>query len=96
MVIVIISFHGGAEGSKYEHVPREHEMFVGEDRGDVYQFAHAVIDAGADVVLGHGPHVTRAIEVYKEINNIPLARNMWRRGDSCTEAGIAECGESAL
>lgn len=64
--VVIVSFHGGAEGSKYEHVPRKHELFVGEDRGDVYHFAHALIDAGADIVFGHGPHVTRAVEVYKE------------------------------
>ncbi len=64
--VVIVSFHGGAEGSKYEHVPREHEIFAGEDRGDVYQFAHSLIDAGADVIFGHGPHVTRAIEVYKD------------------------------
>ncbi|HEY5691850.1 MAG TPA: CapA family protein [Cyclobacteriaceae bacterium] len=64
--IVIVSFHGGAEGSKYEHVPRQHELFVGEDRGDVYLFTHTLIDAGADILFGHGPHVTRAIEVYKE------------------------------
>lgn len=63
--IVIVSFHGGAEGSKFEHVPRKNEIFYNENRGDVYAFSHAVIDAGADVVLGHGPHVTRAIEVYK-------------------------------
>ena len=24
------------------------------------------IDAGADVVLGHGPHVTRAMDIYKD------------------------------
>lgn len=29
------------------------------------EFAHAMIDAGADVVVGHGPHVLRGIEVYK-------------------------------
>lgn len=63
--IVIVSFHGGAEGAKFEHVPKKKEIFYGENRGDVYAFAHAVIDAGADVVLGHGPHVTRAVEVYK-------------------------------
>ena len=40
-------------------------MFYDENRGNVYNFAHGVIDAGADVVLGHGPHVTRAVEVYK-------------------------------
>jgi poly-gamma-glutamate capsule biosynthesis protein CapA/YwtB (metallophosphatase superfamily) len=63
--IVIVSFHGGGEGAKFEHVPRINEIFYEEDRGNVYAFAHAVIDAGADLVLGHGPHVTRAVEVYK-------------------------------
>lgn len=28
-------------------------------------FAHAMIDAGADVFVGHGPHVLRGIEIYK-------------------------------
>jgi hypothetical protein len=28
-------------------------------------FAHAVIDDGADVFVGHGPHVLRGIEIYK-------------------------------
>jgi len=63
--IVIVSFHGGGEGARFEHVPRKNEIFYRENRGNVYKFAHAVIDAGADVVLGHGPHVTRAVEVYK-------------------------------
>lgn len=63
--IVIISFHGGAEGADFQHVPRVHEIFHGEDRGDVYNFAHKMIDNGADVVFGQGPHITRAIEVYK-------------------------------
>lgn len=63
--IVIVSFHGGAEGAKHTRVPRANEFFYGENRGDVHKFAHSVIDAGADIVLGHGPHVTRAVEVYK-------------------------------
>jgi poly-gamma-glutamate capsule biosynthesis protein CapA/YwtB (metallophosphatase superfamily) len=63
--IVIVSFHGGAEGSKMAHVTKQTEMFLGEDRGNVYAFSHAMIDAGADVVFGHGPHVTRAVETYK-------------------------------
>ncbi|MBN2894063.1 MAG: CapA family protein [Bacteroidales bacterium] len=62
--IVMVSFHGGAEGSKYEHVPREYEYFLGQNRGNVYEFAHLAIDAGADVVIGQGPHVTRGIELY--------------------------------
>jgi hypothetical protein len=64
--IVIVSFHGGAEGSKYRHITRETEIFLGENRGNPYQFSRAVIDAGADIVFGHGPHVTRAIDLYKD------------------------------
>jgi len=63
--IVIVSFHGGAEGKAHQHVTRKSETFYGENRGNVYEFAHAVIDAGADIVFGHGPHVSRAVEVYK-------------------------------
>jgi hypothetical protein len=64
--IVIVSFHGGAEGAEFQNVPKTVEMFHGENRGDVYNFAHSMINNGADVVFGHGPHVTRAIEVYKD------------------------------
>jgi len=62
---VVVSFHGGAEGAKHQHVTRQEELFYGENRGNVHAFSHAVIDAGADVVFGHGPHVTRSIEIYK-------------------------------
>lgn len=64
--IVIVSFHGGAEGPLHQRVPKKTETFYGENRGDVYAFSHAVIDAGADIVFGHGPHVTRAVELYKD------------------------------
>jgi hypothetical protein len=64
--IVIVSFHGGAEGADYQHVPLADEMMFTENRGDVRKFSHSVIDAGADVVFGHGPHVTRAVEVYND------------------------------
>lgn len=63
--LVIVSFHGGAEGSGAARVPNRVEYFLGENRGDVRRFAHACIDAGADMVLGHGPHVLRAMERYK-------------------------------
>ncbi|MCH5318684.1 MAG: CapA family protein [Paramuribaculum sp.] len=64
--IVILSFHGGAEGSAHTHVPGKLEYYVGEKRGDVKAVAHAAIDAGADVVFGHGPHVVRGAELYKD------------------------------
>jgi hypothetical protein len=63
--IVITSFHGGAEGASKTHITRSDELFLGENRGNPYAFARTVIDAGADIVFGHGPHVTRAIDLYK-------------------------------
>lgn len=63
--IVIVSFHGGAEGTDKQHVPNSSEMFLGENRGNLPAFTHAVVDAGADLVLGHGPHVMRGMEIYK-------------------------------
>lgn len=62
--VLIVSFHGGAEGASFQHVPMKAETYVGEDRGNVHEFAHHCIDMGADVVIGHGPHVPRAVELY--------------------------------
>jgi hypothetical protein len=64
--IVIVSFHGGAEGSGAQKLPFAREIFAGEDRGDLVEFAHTVIDAGADLVIGHGPHVMRPVELYRD------------------------------
>ncbi|MFQ5742428.1 MAG: CapA family protein [Acidobacteriota bacterium] len=49
--IVTIHAHEGA-GSRF--VPAEF----------LVTFAHAMIDAGADLFVGHGPHVLRGIEIY--------------------------------
>ena len=62
--VVVVSFHGGAEGGRI-HVPEGRETFLGEDRGDLRLFAHTVVDAGADLVLGSGPHVPRGVELYR-------------------------------
>ncbi len=62
--IVVVIVHAGAEGAGEAHVPYGEEHAFGEDRGDVRRFAHAVVDAGADVVLGSGPHVLRGLEAY--------------------------------
>lgn len=63
--LVVVSFHGGAEGSKATRVPEGPETFYGENRGDLRRFTHAVVDAGADLVIGHGPHVLRGMELYQ-------------------------------
>jgi len=78
--IVLVSFHGGAEGAEFTSLPKEEETFHGENRGDVYAFAHAVVDAGADVVIGHGPHVPRAIEVYRDRFIAYSLGNFWTYG----------------
>ncbi len=63
--IVIVSFHGGAEGPDYARITKNNELFLGENRGNPYEFARMAIDAGADIILGHGPHVPRAVDIYK-------------------------------
>ncbi len=63
--IVVVCFHGGAEGTDARHLPDQTEYAWGENRGHLRKFAHDCIDWGADLVYGHGPHVPRAMEVYK-------------------------------
>ena len=63
--IVIVVFHGGAEGAVAQHVPHGPETYLGAPRGDLRAFTHAVVDAGAGLVIGSSPHVVRAMEVYK-------------------------------
>jgi len=63
--IIIVSFHGGAEGKNATQVKDSVEIYLEENRGNVLAFAHTVIDAGADLIIGHGPHVLRAMEIYK-------------------------------
>ena len=63
--VVIVTMHAGAEGTDHTHVRPGTETYLGENRGNVVAFSHAVVDAGADVVIGHGPHVLRGMEWYK-------------------------------
>ena len=78
--VVVVSFHGGAEGSSYTGLPKERETFYGENRGDVYAFSRGMVDAGADVVIGHGPHVPRAVEVYQGRFIAYSLGNFWTYG----------------
>lgn len=51
--LVIVHMHWGEEYDSGFH-PRQHDL------------GHALIDAGADIVIGHHPHVLEPIEVYKQ------------------------------
>lgn len=88
--IVIVSFHGGAEGAEFQNIPKKNEIFHGEDRGDVYKFAHIMIDNGADVIFGHGPHISRSVEVYK---NRFIAYSL---GNFCTYGRFNLAGPNGL
>ena len=88
--IVIASCHMGAEGAKHTHVTKQKELFLGENRGNVYEIARVLIDAGADLVLGHGPHVTRAIDIYKGRFIV------YSMGNFCTYGRFSLSGVSGL
>ena len=64
--LVVVAIHAGAEGSDAQHVSGEEEIYLGEDRGNAEGFAHMAVEAGADLVLGSGPHVLRGIEIYRD------------------------------
>lgn len=62
--LVVVLMHAGAEGASRQHVKPGTEWFLGENRGDAEGFAHLVVDSGADLVVGSGPHVLRGMEWY--------------------------------
>ena len=88
--LVVVSFHGGAEGTDHQHVPNSSEIFLGENRGNLPAFTHTVIDAGADLVLGHGPHVMRGMEIYKDHLIV------YSMGNFCTYGWFTLAAETAL
>ncbi len=86
--VVVVTMHAGAEGDAATHVPEGPEHHSGERRGDPRAFAHAVVDAGADLVIGHGPHVLRGLEWYRgrlvaySLGNFSSYRNFALTGPS--------------
>ncbi len=62
---IVVTMHMGAEGRGAQRTPDSLEYYVGENRGNTVRFARTAIDAGASVVIGHGPHVMRAAEWYR-------------------------------
>lgn len=87
---VIVSFHGGGEGEDAVRVTPGMETFHGEARGDLIAFSHAVIDAGADLVIGHGPHVPRGLELYRD------RLITYSLGNFATHWGISVSGRKGL
>lgn len=88
--LVIVSFHGGAEGAGTTRIPFAEETYYGEPRGNVVRFARAVVDAGADLVFGHGPHVIRGMERYRD------RLIAYSLGNFATYYGISVAGDKGI
>jgi hypothetical protein len=59
---LVVTMHMGAEGRRWQNTADAREASFGEDRGNVVAFARAAVESGADLVIGHGPHVMRAVQ----------------------------------
>jgi hypothetical protein len=88
--VVIVSMHAGGESGDVRHVPFDMEEFRGEQRGDVALFARTMVAAGADIVIGHGPHVPRGLEIYR---GRLIAYSL---GNFATYYGIRVTGDNGL
>jgi poly-gamma-glutamate capsule biosynthesis protein CapA/YwtB (metallophosphatase superfamily) len=87
---VVVSMHAGCEGEIASVIPNGDEHCFGENRGNTKGFARAAADAGATIVVGHGPHVPRGWEIW---NGVPIFYSL---GNLATGAGIHVGGKSAL
>jgi poly-gamma-glutamate capsule biosynthesis protein CapA/YwtB (metallophosphatase superfamily) len=91
---VVVSVHMGAEGRGAQRTRDETESFFGEDRGNPVAFARAASEAGAALVIGHGPHVLRAAEwrgdalVFYSLGNL-LTYGPFNQADPNDRGGIA-------
>jgi hypothetical protein len=88
--VVIVSMHAGGEAGDVLHVPFQMEEFRGERRGDVALFARTMVEAGADLVIGHGPHVPRALEIHRD------RLIAYSLGNFATYYGIRVTGDNGL
>jgi poly-gamma-glutamate capsule biosynthesis protein CapA/YwtB (metallophosphatase superfamily) len=85
-----VSIHAGCEGEDAGVIPDGEELCFGDNRGDTKEFARAAADAGATIVVGHGPHVPRGWEIW---NGVPIFYSL---GNLATGAGIRVWGKAAL
>lgn len=88
--IIAVSIHAGAEGESAVNVTKKREFYMNEDRGNIYEFAHKMVDSGADIVFCHGPHVPRGIELY---NGKIIAYSL---GNFCTYGKFGLTGNLGL
>jgi poly-gamma-glutamate capsule biosynthesis protein CapA/YwtB (metallophosphatase superfamily) len=92
--LVVAVLHAGAEGTDRQHVPRGTEYYLGENRGNERLFAHALVAAGADLVLASGPHVLRGLQLYHDkliaysLGNFATCSKALSMGGALSQSGI--------
>jgi len=92
--LVVAVLHAGAEGVDRQHVPRTTEYYLGENRGNERQFAHALVAAGANLVIASGPHVLRGLQLFHESLIAYSLGNFATAGHALSTGGVL--GESAI
>lgn len=91
---VVVSVHMGAEGRDAQRTSDATEMFLGENRGNPVEFARVATESGAALVIGHGPHVLRAVEwrgdalVFYSLGNL-LTYGPFNQREPNSRGGIA-------
>lgn len=88
--IVIVSVHAGGEGAKADRVVFGNEIFLGENRGNSVAFAREAIRRGADLIIMHGPHIPRGLEVFED------RLIVYSLGNFATMQGISINGVNAI
>ena len=92
--LVVAVLHAGAEGVSHQHVPHGTEYYLGENRGNERRFAHALVAAGANLVLASGPHVLRGMQLFHDTAIAYSLGNFATAGHALTTEGIL--GTSAI
>ncbi|HRE87760.1 MAG TPA: CapA family protein [Myxococcota bacterium] len=63
--VIIVLVHGGGEGREYRYVRFGKEYAGREYRGQLVKLSRHLVDQGADLVVGFGSHMPRAMELYE-------------------------------
>jgi poly-gamma-glutamate capsule biosynthesis protein CapA/YwtB (metallophosphatase superfamily) len=92
--VVVAVLHAGAEGVAHQHVPYGTEHYLGENRGNERRFAHALVTAGANLVVASGPHVLRGMQVFRGTPVAYSLGNFATSGGALATHGVL--GESAI
>lgn len=92
--IVVAVLHAGAEGVAHQHVPYGTEYYLGENRGNERLFAHALVAAGANLVVASGPHVLRGLQLFHDTLIAYSLGNFATAGHALSTDGIL--GQGAI